>query len=345
MPEKQPQPSNRIRETLGRLYENQPPHFREYMRRYQEDPTSRVFAPLAEAYRRLGRLDEAIDICLEGIKHHPDFPGGRVALARCFLDKKRFAKAKDELEVVVGISPDNILAQRLLGDCYFNLKEIPRALHCYKIASVLSPEDIGLQDRVHRLEQQMARGDFEVEPSEQRVNFIEVAEALAANSASPIDKEEISVQPPDQTIEQIESFQQEAPVVTFDNNEEELEVVGENSEEAEIRRAKVDAILGFNNEESEESFKTESVIQVFTEESQPTSEITTQTLGELYCSQGQFEKALKIFEKLQRHRSSPELMQKIQMCRAQLGVDSESLRRQQKVDALNAILKKNRKNH
>lgn len=76
MPEKQTASQNRIRETLGKLYEHQPPHFREYIRRYQEDPTSRVFAPLAEAYRRLGRVDEAIDICLEGLKHHPEFPGG-----------------------------------------------------------------------------------------------------------------------------------------------------------------------------------------------------------------------------------------------------------------------------
>src|SRR5580704_11425858 len=72
--EKTPRP-NRIREALGQLHEQQPPYFREYLRRFQEDPTSRVFAPLAEAYRRLGRFDEAIDICREGLEHNTDFHG------------------------------------------------------------------------------------------------------------------------------------------------------------------------------------------------------------------------------------------------------------------------------
>jgi hypothetical protein len=45
------------------LYEEYPPYFREYLRRYEEDPTSRVFASLAEAYRKLGRLYDAISIC------------------------------------------------------------------------------------------------------------------------------------------------------------------------------------------------------------------------------------------------------------------------------------------
>ena len=31
---------------------------------YQKDPNSRVFAPLAECYRKMGLLDEALRLCL-----------------------------------------------------------------------------------------------------------------------------------------------------------------------------------------------------------------------------------------------------------------------------------------
>src|SRR5580698_2425157 len=89
---------NRVREALGRIYDNYPPYFREYLRRFREDPTSRVFAPLAEAYRRMGQVEEAIEICREGLEHHPDFHGGRVALAKCYIDKRLFAEARVELE-------------------------------------------------------------------------------------------------------------------------------------------------------------------------------------------------------------------------------------------------------
>ena len=36
-----------------------------YLKKFQEDPASRVFAPLAEAYRKAGLVDEAIDIARE----------------------------------------------------------------------------------------------------------------------------------------------------------------------------------------------------------------------------------------------------------------------------------------
>jgi tetratricopeptide (TPR) repeat protein len=91
---------NRVKEALGKIYDNYPPYFREYLRRFKEDPTSRVFAPLAEAYRRLGRVEEAIEIALEGLEHHPDFHGGRVTLAKCYIDKKKYSEAKAALEMI-----------------------------------------------------------------------------------------------------------------------------------------------------------------------------------------------------------------------------------------------------
>lgn len=356
MPEKQIPSTNRIRETLGRLYEHQPPHFREYIRRYQQDPTSRVFAPLAESYRRLGRLDEAIDICLEGLKHHPDFLGGRVALARCFIDKKKFVRAKEELETVVGIAPENLLAQRLLGDCFFNLQEMEQSLKCYKIALVLSPSDVGLQDKVHRMEMQMSRGDFEPSVPDRQSELAVVLESKTALSAQRLENtstasdrgvltEALLAEVENMIVEGQSNSETlvETPVSAGFDVENDEEILLNQTEEDDLRRAKVDAILGFD-EENGDSFKTEDVAKVFADEVTSNAEITTQTLGELYFSQGQYEKALKIFEKIYKLRPSMDLASKIQSCRAHMGVDSVSLRRQQKIDALSAILKKNRNN-
>ncbi|MSP18384.1 MAG: tetratricopeptide repeat protein [Bdellovibrionales bacterium] len=352
MPEKQTASQNRIRETLGRLYEHQPPHFREYIRRYQEDPTSRVFAPLAEAYRRLGRLDEAIDICLEGLKHHPEFPGGRVSLARCFFDKKKYVAAKEQLEMVVHISSDNILAQRLLGDCFVELQENEQALHCYKIAVALSPEDVALEDKIHRMQlHQNRQGTAPREPLSVSIpNVIKpepkgiVATGVTASEIqfSDSEVEEVFTQTPTEVIASINAFQSQMTTPLADSFDE-PEPLSDELEDAEIRRSKIDAILGFE-EENGESFKTENVMRVFAEEVHVSPEITTQTLGDLYYAQGQFEKSLRIFEKLQKRAGSLEISQKIQNCRAQLGVDSVSLKRQQKIDILNAILIKNRNN-
>ena len=47
---------------------------------------ARIFAPLAEAYRKAGLVDEAIEVAREGLRIHPNFVGGRVALGRALFD-------------------------------------------------------------------------------------------------------------------------------------------------------------------------------------------------------------------------------------------------------------------
>lgn len=85
-----------------------------YLKIFQENPDSRVFAPLADLYRRLGRLREAEEICREGLLRHPYYAGGKVALAHILLDAGRFGEASIEAEAVVTYYPDNLLARKIL---------------------------------------------------------------------------------------------------------------------------------------------------------------------------------------------------------------------------------------
>ncbi|MBI5287029.1 MAG: tetratricopeptide repeat protein [Deltaproteobacteria bacterium] len=82
------------------------------------NPSSTVFASLAEALRRLGLVDEAIRVSLEGLNKHQDHVSGRVALGRAYYDKGMFVEARAELEKVIRVAPDNLLARRLLEDIY-----------------------------------------------------------------------------------------------------------------------------------------------------------------------------------------------------------------------------------
>lgn len=128
------------------------PQIYQYLKRYQEDPSSRVFAPLAEAYRKAGLLDEAIEICRDGLRIHPNFIGGRVALARAFFDKRYYADVVKELEPVVMDAPDNLVAQRLLADSYLVLGRIAQALNSYKVLLFFTPQDLELAQMVREIE-------------------------------------------------------------------------------------------------------------------------------------------------------------------------------------------------
>ncbi len=82
------------------------------------DPSSLVFAALAEIYRKTGELDKAIATCRKGLRLHPRFVSGRVALARAYADDGKLDLARHELEKVVLSAPDNIVAQKLLAEIY-----------------------------------------------------------------------------------------------------------------------------------------------------------------------------------------------------------------------------------
>lgn len=321
--EKSPR-QNRIREALDKLYGNEPPHFKEYLRRFQEDPTSRVFAPLAESYRRVGRLDEAVDICREGVKNHPDFHGGRVALAKCYMDKQWFDEAQKELETVIQQSPENLLSQKLLGELHLARGDKRSALHCFKMCLILSPQDVALHEKVHALQSTVEEGIVEGNSPRYTPDAESYLEPVTEAVVQPVE-----------TLPEIPVVMQAAsPVIELPEFEE------DNSPDMSVRN-QIDSILGVSDDEEEnEGFKVGNLSTVFFSEPPVQKEITTETLGDLYFSQGQFEKSLRIFEKLMSSQrvANPELENKIRACKSKLGVDSASMERNRKIEMLKGVL-------
>ncbi len=123
-----------------------------YQLLYQKDPNSKVFAPLAEAYRKMGLIEEAFRICELGVQKHPNFPSGRVAFAKVLIEKKLFELAVPQLKAAAEFSPENILAHLLLGECYLQLKEMKEGLKAFKMVLFLNPTDSRAQETVKRLE-------------------------------------------------------------------------------------------------------------------------------------------------------------------------------------------------
>jgi tetratricopeptide (TPR) repeat protein len=131
------------------------PQIYTYLRKYQADPTSRVFAPLAEAYRKAGLVDEAIEIAREGLRVHPSFVGGRVALSRALFDKQLYADVVKELKQILEDVPDNLVAQRLTAESQLMLGNVPDALSSYKMLLYFNPHDSETAKIVWELESQL----------------------------------------------------------------------------------------------------------------------------------------------------------------------------------------------
>ena len=118
----------------------------------RKDPRSKVFAALADAYRELGRLKESEQLATQGIKLHPNYVGGYVALARLLCAQRRFSDALPILNKAVSLSPENLLAYQLLAQAYVELKQPMEALRAHKLALFLNPQSERSQKAVQKLE-------------------------------------------------------------------------------------------------------------------------------------------------------------------------------------------------
>ena len=87
---------------------NIPPRIEALKRKYDADPSSTVFLQLAEEYRKHGMFDEAILICEDGLKKHPNYTSAHVALGRALMGAEKSEQAQLEFEKVLKIAPDNI---------------------------------------------------------------------------------------------------------------------------------------------------------------------------------------------------------------------------------------------
>lgn len=88
--------------------------FLKYYQQWQDDPTSIVFVPIAEYFLLYGMVDEALKVCREGLKRHPVFVTGRVAMAKIHLKRGNWDEAEGELRQALSIMPANRSARELL---------------------------------------------------------------------------------------------------------------------------------------------------------------------------------------------------------------------------------------
>jgi tetratricopeptide (TPR) repeat protein len=109
--------------------------------RISKDPKSKLFVPLAEEYKKAGDIEMAIHVLSEGLKNNPTYVTARSLLGRFLLETGDLEAARKELEEVVKAIPDNLLAQRKLGDLYILQERRDDALQHYKIALSLNPGD------------------------------------------------------------------------------------------------------------------------------------------------------------------------------------------------------------
>jgi hypothetical protein len=90
----------------------------DYFQILKQDSKSRVFAALAEALIRRGRLTEAEDICRLGLETNLDFSDGHLAYARVLFYLFRYQEAFAEIKTALGLGKDNPEAYLIAAEIF-----------------------------------------------------------------------------------------------------------------------------------------------------------------------------------------------------------------------------------
>jgi tetratricopeptide (TPR) repeat protein len=118
---------------------------------YAENPEGRVFIHLAEAYRRAGELDRALEVVKDGISRYAEDSSAHVVLGRVLEDRQEDDEATEAFRRVLDLDAHNLVALRGLGDLAFRAGHHQAALEYFERLAELEPPDGELEALIEAL--------------------------------------------------------------------------------------------------------------------------------------------------------------------------------------------------
>lgn len=129
-----------------------------YEQLLRQDPTSSVFVELAKALLEKGDAARAIEVCGEGISHHPTSTVGRVLWGKALIQLGRPAEAMEQFDQAIGIEKDNPYAYNLIGEVLLQRGLYRSALPILRKAVALQPNDGRVKLWLEQAQQALAGG-------------------------------------------------------------------------------------------------------------------------------------------------------------------------------------------
>ena len=111
---------------------------RDLERRLDLDPGSRLFVSLAEEYRKVGRVKDALSALQKGLLAHPGYVAAQVALGRAYLEANQATDAIATFTKVLVADPANLVAAKSLADIHLARNDNLEALKKFKLYRAIS---------------------------------------------------------------------------------------------------------------------------------------------------------------------------------------------------------------
>jgi pentatricopeptide repeat protein len=265
-----------------------------YQRDFEREPRSRVFAPLAEAYRKSGMVDKALDVLKVGMRYNPDYVLGYLGLALCYIDINQFNLAYTTLRPLINGNRDNIRLLRVFAELCEKLENIDEALETYKYLLFVNPRDAETAAKVKNYESKTA--------TTLRTSFVEKEDTVDKDlfKVDELDSYDGWTQVNLESQEIPKTLPKEEKIQVEDLEDWKVQNISEEVQEPISLKA-VEVIPEEDSSEREfvvaESDDEEDEIEESPAQKYD-SPIITHTLVDLYCQQGHIQKAIEILDKI-----------------------------------------------
>ncbi len=290
--------------------------------RHAEQPEGRVFAPLADCLRKMGELQEALDVCRTGLEKHPRYSSAYVILGKIHLERADDDAAREAFERVLEFDPQNLLALRQLAELDEARGDLVAAASRWEAVCGLEIDPARAEERLEALrarlpeappesesvqplaDEESAQPDGEPGPEPFAEDLALEADRPEADDIAPLEEfEEPAEDPIEMTIEGAD----EEPIA--DTDEEAIQHPAQGADEPMAEEP-----VG----ESEEVFGDPDATEIpaprrrADDAGVPTTEIATMTLAEIYAEQGFRDKALEILRQIvERHPDAERVTMRI----------------------------------
>ena len=118
--------------------------------RFREKP-EQWFAALADAYRKSGDVDMALEVLGAWIDRRPSYTSGHIVRGRCLLDRERLPEAADAFEQVLRLDMENVIALKSLAEIAERSGDAPAARRWLKRLLDVDPMNEEARDALDRL--------------------------------------------------------------------------------------------------------------------------------------------------------------------------------------------------
>jgi tetratricopeptide (TPR) repeat protein len=112
----------------------------ELEKQFRDNPR-RVFARLANEYRKSGDYMRAIEICHSHVPQQPGYISGHVVLGQALYDAGELDQAQQTFEAALALDPENLIALRQLGDIARNRRDYREARGWYTRLLEVDPQN------------------------------------------------------------------------------------------------------------------------------------------------------------------------------------------------------------